>query len=173
MGETRRLYLLRHGKSSWDDLDLDDHDRPLAPRGTRATAVMADHLRRANVAPDLVLCSSAKRTRETLEGIRDALDRDVVERIEQDLYAASARHLLERVRALDDGTKSVMLIGHNPGIEDLALDLAGSGRELEAMERKFPTGAMATLVFNGRWRDLKPGSAELAEFVTPKRLTKS
>jgi phosphohistidine phosphatase len=168
----KRLFLLRHAKSSWDEPGLSDHDRPLAPRGVRATAVMAGHLRSEAIAPELVLCSSAQRTRETLEGIRDALGPDFVEEIERDLYAASAEHLLERVRAVDDAIESVMLIGHNPGIEGLALGLAGGGDKLEAMERKFPTGALATLVFDGRWRRLKPGAAELIDFVTPKELAR-
>jgi phosphohistidine phosphatase len=167
----KRLLLLRHAKSSWDDPELDDHDRPLAPRGRRATKLMAEHLRRESVAPELVLCSSARRTRETLDRIESALGKAKVE-IEPELYAASEQRLLERVQEVPEAFESVMLIGHNPGIERLALSLAGSGAELAAIRRKYPTGALATLEFSGRWTELGPGGARLASFVTPKELAK-
>ena len=167
------LFVLRHAKSSWDDPELGDHDRPLAPRGRRAAKAMGGHLRRERIAPDLVLCSSARRTRETLDRIAPALGDDVAVSVEADLYAASADELLERLRTVDDDVESVMLIGHNPGLEQLALGLAGSGDELPDLRRKFPTGALATLSFAGRWRDLALGSAELTDFVKPKQLTKS
>ena len=168
-----QLFVLRHAKSSWDDPALGDHDRPLAPRGRRAAKAMAGHLRRERIAPDLVLCSSARRTRETLDLIAPALGDDVAVSVEADLYAASAGDLLERLRAVADDIESVMLIGHNPGLEQLALRLATSGDDLPDMRRKFPTGALATLSFAGGWRDLAPGSAELIDFVKPKQLTKS
>ena len=168
----KQLFLLRHAKSSWDDSSLPDHDRPLAPRGVRATAVLADHLRAADVAPSLVLCSPARRTRETLEGIRDALGADVEVQFEHELYGASAERLLERVGDVDDSVESVLLIGHNPGIADLALALAGRGHDVEALRGKYPTGALATLAFEKSWRDLAPGRAELTGYVTPKQLKK-
>lgn len=168
----KRLFLLRHAKSSWEDPELADHERPLAPRGRRTAKVIADHLRRERVAPDLVLCSSARRTRETLERIAPALGDDAPVQIEDELYAASEQRLLERVRAVEDGIESLLLIGHNPGIEQLALRLAGSGEELAAVARKYPTGALATLEFSGHWRELGPRSAELTGFVTPKQLAK-
>jgi phosphohistidine phosphatase len=168
----KQLYLLRHAKSSWDDPELDDHDRPLAPRGERAAKVMCKHLERERIDPDVVLCSSARRTRETLERIRPALGDDAQVEVEDGLYGATADGLIERLRDLDDDTDSVMLIGHNPAIEELALTLAGSGDQLPEMRRKYPTGALATLAFDGRWRDLGPAVAELTDFVKPKQLTK-
>jgi phosphohistidine phosphatase len=168
----KRLLLLRHAKSSWEDAGLSDHERPLAPRGRRAAKLIAEHLRRESVAPALVLCSSARRTRETLERIAPALGERMDAHIERELYAASEERLLERVRALDEGVESVLLIGHNPGVERLALDLAGSGDKLAEVRRKYPTGALATLEFTGPWRELRPGTAKLADFVTPKQLTK-
>jgi phosphohistidine phosphatase len=168
----RRLFLLRHAKSSWEDPGLDDHDRPLAPRGRRAAKLIAEHLRRERTSPELVLCSSARRTRETLERILSSLGEEVPVEIERELYAASEKRLLERLRAVDDRVESVMLIGHNPGVEQLALTVAGSGEKLEAIRRKYPTGALATLELSGRWRELGPGSAELTDFVTPKKLAK-
>ena len=168
----KRLFLLRHAKSSWDDPGLADHDRPLAPRGERAAKVIARYLREERIAPDLVLCSSSRRTRETLDRIAPALGNEVRVEIERELYAASADRLLERLRAVDDDVESVMLIGHNPGIEQLALSLAGDGEKLADVRRKYPTAALATLEFDGRWSALEPGTARLADFVKPKQLAK-
>ena len=164
------LYLLRHAKSSWEDPRLADHDRPLAPRGQRAGDLIAAHLRAAGIAPDLVLCSTSTRTRETLQRIATALDPDVPVLFERALYGASADSLLRRLRAVGDDASSVLLIAHSSGIEDLTLLLARSGERLPAVSEKFPTGALATLRCDVRWRDLAPGAAQLAAFVTPREL---
>ena len=129
---------------------------------------MGSYLEDSGIAPDLVLCSSSARTRETLERLRLADDVPVV--FEEGLYAASASSLLARLREVEDDVESVLLIGHNPGMQDLALDLASSGDELDAVERKFPTAALATLEFEGAWSELAPGGALLAAFVKPKQL---
>jgi phosphohistidine phosphatase len=159
-----RLYLLRHAKSSWDDATLADHDRPLAKRGRRATKALARHLSEHAVAPEFVLCSTARRTRETLERIEPALGAPKVS-YEDALYGANAGELMERLRQVPDGVGSVMLIGHNPGIEDLARALVG-----RAVAPKFPTAALATLELSGGWRDAGPGRAELVDFVRPRDL---
>jgi phosphohistidine phosphatase len=168
----RRAFLLRHAKSSWKEGGLADHDRPLAPRGWKAAKLLREHLRREAVAPAVVLCSSARRARETLEGIAPALAKDVPVRIERELYTASEQRLLERLRALDDDLDSVLVIGHNPALERLALTLSGGGEPLDALRRKYPTGALATLELAGSWSELASGSAELTDFVTPKGLAK-
>ena len=121
----KRLYLLRHAKSSWDDPTLADHDRPLAPRGRRAAKVIAKHLGRKGISPELVLCSPSRRTRQTLKRLAPGLGKNVDVRIEPELYAASAPVLLEVLHEVPDEIESVVLIGHNPGIQDLALSLAG------------------------------------------------
>jgi phosphohistidine phosphatase len=167
----KRLYLLRHAKSSWDEPALPDHDRSLAPRGLRAAKVMAEHLRREGIAPELVLCSSSRRTRETLGRIAPALGEAEVE-IEPKLYAASAADLLQVLHDVRDEIGSVMLIGHNPGIQDLALSLASGGSETERVRRKFPTAALATLIVRCSWRELTAGSAELVSFAKPKVLSR-
>src|SRR6476619_4579368 len=104
------LYLLRHAKSSWDDPTLSDRDRPLAPRGRRDAKRIAQHLVRLGIEPELVLCSSALRTRETLELVRPALGPTPTISLEAALYAASCDVLLERIRAVPEAVDSVMLI---------------------------------------------------------------
>jgi phosphohistidine phosphatase len=168
MGKT--LYLLRHAKSSWEDPTLADHDRPLASRGRRASSVIADHLRRRGIIPTLVLCSSSTRTRETLERVSPGLGDEIEVQIEDRLYSASASDLLGRLHEVDARVDSVMLIGHYPAIQELALSLGGSGTDLERLREKFPTAALATLVFQGSWGELTPGSAELVAFVKPREL---
>jgi phosphohistidine phosphatase len=162
----KQLLLLRHAKSSWKDRELPDHDRPLAPRGRRACKLMQEHLRRRGIQPQLVLCSSAARARETLERVHPAGE----VRIEEGLYSASADALLERLRSVPRAVERVMLIGHSPAIETLALGLADRGAARPKLEHKFPTGALATLVFNGDWHALCYGCAELATFTKPKAL---
>ncbi|HEY3021843.1 MAG TPA: histidine phosphatase family protein [Solirubrobacteraceae bacterium] len=166
----KRIYLLRHAKSSWKDDTLPDHDRPLAGRGRKAAKAIARHLRAEAIAPELVLCSTALRVRQTLERIEPALGRRSV-RVEADLYGASAHALLERLRGVPDTVSSVMVIGHNPGLQELVLQLARPGPELSAVRLKFPTAALATLAFAGaRWADLDAGAAELVAFVRPRDL---
>jgi phosphohistidine phosphatase len=170
---SKTLYLLRHAKSSWEDHTLADHDRPLAPRGRRASKAIAEYLRRQPSTPRLVLCSSSERTRETLKRISAGLRGGVEVRIEERLYTASAGDLLERLHEVDARVKSVMLIGHYPALQELALSLAGRGVDLRRLAEKFPTAGLATLAFRGSWEELAPGGAELIAFVTPKELEAS
>jgi phosphohistidine phosphatase len=167
----KRVWLLRHAKSSWDHPGLSDSDRPLALRGRRATELLAAHLAASDIRPTAVLCSSSLRTRETLAAVLPALGDALEIRIERDLYGAGAAGLLERLRRVPDTASSVMLIGHNPGIQDLALELAASGPALTALQEKFPTGALATLEIDvGRWRDVDDGTATATTLVTPRSL---
>jgi phosphohistidine phosphatase len=166
-----RLYLLRHAKSSWDDPALADRERPLAPRGRAALRLMAGHLAREGIVPELVLCSPAQRAQETLEGIAAAIGDGADVETEEELYGASADDLLERLQKIPATVSSVMLIGHNPALVELAARLAGDdGEGLERLERKYPTGALATLSFDEGWVRLAPGTGRLVEFVRPKDL---
>jgi phosphohistidine phosphatase len=167
----RRLYLLRHAKSSWDDPRLDDHDRPLAPRGKRAMKDMARHLRREGVHPELVLCSSAKRARQTLERLLPALGDGVTLEVDDDLYTFHADVILARLKRVPASVTSVMVVGHNPAVEELTLQLAADGARTDRVGAKFPTGAVATLDVRVAWSRLKPGAAELSAFVTPADLS--
>jgi phosphohistidine phosphatase len=163
------LYLLRHAKSSWAEPTLADRERPLAPRGRRDAKRIAEHLRQIGCEPELVLCSTAVRTSETLELVRPSLGTSTV-MLEDELYAASWDHLLARIRLVPDAVASVMLIGHNPGMHELALALASTGDALERLEAKFPTAALATLAFAKSWSRLAPAEAKLAAYVVPKQL---
>src|SRR5215471_15136681 len=166
----RRLHLLRHAKSSWDDDTLRDRERPLAPRGRRATRRIARWARKHDVRPQLVVSSSAVRARQTLQGVLPGLGEPEIW-IELALYAASAETLLERVHALPDEAEEAMLVGHNPGLGDLLLLLAEPGELRERAEAKVPTGALATLEADiESWADLEPGGARLVSFVVPRQL---
>jgi phosphohistidine phosphatase len=165
------LHLLRHAKSSWADEDLTDHERPLAPRGRRAATAIAEHLREHGVAPELVLCSSARRARETLELVAPGLGPVARVLIEDGLYGATAEDLLDRLHEVPASTASVMLVGHNPAMQDLALALAAPGAEVERLRAKFPTGAFATLrITAGGWADLHRRGAELVDLLLPREL---
>jgi phosphohistidine phosphatase len=166
---THRLLLLRHAKSSWDDPSRPDHDRPLSKRGRGAAERIGVHLRELGVRPDLVLCSSSRRTRETLERLA-LVDADV--RLEDGLYAAGDGELLARVREVPDDVASVLLIGHNPGVQDLAIGLAGPdlGDVAARVRQRFPTGGLATFELDGTWRHAAPGRVRLVSFVVPREL---
>lgn len=162
----KHFYVLRHAKSSWDDSGLPDHDRPLAPRGEKAAARIAARLRSEGIAPALVLCSSALRTRQTLAALLPVLDGNVEISVEDGLYGAGMHEVLARVREVPEAVPSVLLIGHNPTLHELALFLTDPGDVLE----RFPTAALASLAFPGAWADLAEGGAELEGFVVPREL---
>jgi phosphohistidine phosphatase len=164
------LHLLRHAKSSWSDPTLSDHQRPLARRGQRDAKRIAKHLVRVGIEPELVLCSTAVRARETLELIRAGLGAAPKVSFEAELYAASSRELLERIHTVPDEVTSLMLIGHNPSLQDLALALSSGGPELARIRAKFPTAALATMTLPTSWSLVSDADAVLAAYVVPKEL---
>jgi phosphohistidine phosphatase len=140
------------------------------PRAFGATAALADHLRRRRV-PDVVLCSSARRARETLDGIAEALGDGCRLLIQDELYGADVEMLIARLRRLEPGMGSVLLIGHNPGLQELVMCLAGDGDEgaLESIRHKFATAALATLSLpGGPWSRLGRGVAYLESVFVPR-----
>lgn len=143
----KRLYLLRHAKSGWDDPVMADHDRPLAPRGQRASAHMAEPIRRLAPPPSLILCSTATRATQTLDLVRAALPPDSPIRIEVDLYTFDADVLRHRLAQVDDRHTAVLVIGHNPALELLAGALmhGDSGEAARRLRRKYPTAALVEL----------------------------
>jgi phosphohistidine phosphatase len=158
------LHLVRHAKSSWDDPFLDDVDRPLSERGRRDAALVAAELFRLGVSPALVLCSPARRTTETLAALAPCLADVATTRIEGALYGASDRELLDVVRATAADVPSLMLIGHNPGMHDLALRLVDEPRD------KFPTCAVATIELDEAWRAASAANARLVRLLRPREL---
>ena len=171
----RQLLLLRHAKSSWDDPKLPDRDRPLNPRGRRAAATMRRAMRELGLSPDLVLVSPARRTMETLEALEPWDETPLIEPIEP-LYLASAAQLLTVLHGVGEVVRSVLLIGHNPGLHELAQQLSGTnhrGSEVEAAHRLaqgFPTGALAEFAVPAAWWALDSGGARLLRFLTPREL---
>jgi phosphohistidine phosphatase len=165
----RRLLLLRHAKSSWDDPGLADRERPLAPRGRRAAAALRARLARRGPKIDRVLCSPSQRTRETLALLELARATPVA--FDEKLYLASAEVLLARIHRLPARARCVLVIAHDPGLDHLVRLLAGGGRPkaLRRLSHGFATGALAELrVPAAGWSELAPGSAFLDRFLRPK-----
>ena len=178
----RTLVLFRHAKSAWPDVP--DHDRPLARRGIRAAPVMGRWLREAGLVPGQVLCSTARRARETWQFAQAGLAASPPVTFDVRSYAAAPAALLALIREAPPATGTLLLIGHNPAIEDLARLLAAASgaagpgtagprtggshhSDLDRMRSKFPTAAIAVLRSGGTWHDLAPGRARLTAFVTP------
>ena len=170
----KTILLLRHAKSAWGQPGLDDHERPLSRRGEGAAEAMAEHIVHQAPRPDLILCSTAVRTRQTLAPLIHRLASPAPPiALEAGLYLASEDMLMARLRLVPDRVRTVLLIGHNEGIAELAGALAGRGASpaLANLHAKFPTGALAVLrAPDGPWVDLAPGGAELLSFVRPRDL---
>ena len=165
------LYVLRHAKSSWEDETLTDHERPLSPRGIRDAKRIAKHLGTLHAPADVVLLSSAVRTRQTLALVKSSLGEASVQ-VEDGLYGATADALLERLRDIPESAHSALVIGHNPGLEDLVLLLAAPGHLRAEVAVKFPTSALATLDLGDRtWSSVSQGDAQIVGYTTPKRLS--
>ena len=172
MAISKYLYLLRHAKSSWDDPTLIDHERPLSPRGRRAAQLLAEHFASAAIRPEVILCSSATRARETLAPITAAMGLGDRVQIDTGLYGATAEEILVRLRAVDQDVTSVLVVGHNPGLQDLALELSGDDPDAGIpVSAKFPTGVLAVVVMDaGSWPVLSSGTVHLASLTVPRQL---
>ncbi len=165
----RRLMLLRHAKAI-PATGRHDFDRGLVERGRRDAAAIGALVAEIGLIPDLAIHSGAERARETAAIVLEAWPRRVEARAEPGLYDATRYALLAIVRALPDAAPSVMLVGHNPGVADLANHMVGRGAksDIARMAGKFPTAGLAVLEFDvDRWRDAAPGAARLARFATP------
>lgn len=170
----KTLYLLRHAKSSWADPGLEDFERPLNNRGATAAPRMAAHMREQGWLPDLVLCSPARRAEQTWDLVSEVLTSDIPTKRLRSLYLASAGQLLSIVQRQPDSAKALLLIAHNPGMEQLAARLAGRGSSqaaLASLRVKYPTAALAVLQFDeDRWSKVAVGGGRLLHLVTPKTL---
>jgi phosphohistidine phosphatase len=165
-GPRRRLILTRHAKSAWDEPGLDDHDRPLNPRGLRAARELGDWLASRGYLPEEVLCSSALRTRQTWAAVA-ATPLEVIPTLHvmPDLYHASSDRMLTLLQTAEADT--VMMLGHNPGIAELAAMLP-AGPVAHADFRRYPTAATLVLDFQGgSWAEVRPGAGSVLDFFVP------
>jgi phosphohistidine phosphatase len=172
------LYLLRHAKSSLTGIFAGDFDRPLSGRGRRVAPLVARNMAARGLSPELVLCSPARRARETLDAMSKDLPNDAQILFEDALYGGTADDYLALVRTHGESAGAVLLIGHNPAVEDLAHLLVGSGAaaahgpSATAMAEKFPTAALAHIAFDlADWSKLAPGSGRLVSFIKPSDLS--
>lgn len=166
----RQLLLLRHAKSSWDDPKLPDHARPLNARGKRAVTAMARAMRELGLAPDVVLVSSARRTLQTLEALAPLADSPIIMPMD-DLYLAPWTGMVALIRRVPETVRSVLLIGHNPGLHDLALSLPGPGGLASAQGLRladaYPTCGLAEFSIALPWHQLESGGGRLVRFLPP------
>lgn len=168
----RRLMLLRHAKSDWSQAGIPDHDRALAPRGRAAAMRMGAHLAARALIPDCVSVSTALRTRDTWSLIAPALPARRAA-FDERIYEASTAALLDVIRETPPACRSLLMIGHNPGLQSLALLLVkgGKGDALARLAEKFPTAALAVIDLPaGGWADIRAGSGRLESFVVPRLL---
>jgi phosphohistidine phosphatase len=167
---SRRLVLLRHAKSDWPDVA--DHERPLAKRGRRDAPVVGRWLGASGFVPDAVVCSTAARARETWDLVFPGLAAAApgaapAVRYEPRVYEASVLGLLMLVREFDPGWRTALIVGHNPGLAELTVGLAGPDAELPAA---YPTAFAAVLGLPGSWAEATPGEARLLDFTIPAHL---
>jgi phosphohistidine phosphatase len=171
-----RLLLFRHAKSSWTDPGLDDHDRPLNPRGQKAAPLIGRFMREHKLVPDLVLCSPARRARETWKLASTELGAAPRLLVEDGLYDfGNGGRILDTVRGKADSAKSIMVVGHNPSIERLAQRLIGKGdmKLRRRLAEKYPTGALAVVTFETKdWSAIEDGKGTLSIFIRPRDLAK-
>jgi phosphohistidine phosphatase len=169
----RKVILLRHAKSSWDDPAMDDHDRPLNKRGKAAAPLIGRWLAERRHVPDTVLCSSSERTRQTVERIRKIMPKLPEPVVERTLYHASPNEMRDRLAKLPVDCKTVMLVGHNPGLGSLVRKMS-DGKEKRRCRRAyehFPTGAAAVLELDlDYWSDIEFAKARFVDFAAPREL---
>jgi phosphohistidine phosphatase len=169
----KRLAILRHAKSSWDDPALDDFNRPLNDRGWKAARRIGKELKHREMHFDFVIASMAARVRETLDGAREKLDLDAEIRFEPRMYGASESTLLSLIHELPETALAPLLVGHNPGLQQLVAELTrddGDGYRRRVL-RNFPTCALAIVKLPARrWAEVEPGSGEIVELILPKAL---
>jgi phosphohistidine phosphatase len=166
-----QLLLLRHAKSSWSDPGLPDEDRPLAPRGEKAADRMRDYIAAEGIEPQLALCSSALRARQTLARVLPALGPELQLHIQPALYTFEADGLLDRLGRISSDVTSLLLVGHNPAMQGLVARVADRGNALPDVLRKYPTAALAEITFgDAPWDSLAERPGELVRFIRPRDL---
>lgn len=170
------LSLLRHAKSSWKNSSLPDHERPLASRGQADAPIMGRAMAERGIDPELVLCSSARRTVDTLALVLPELKVEPKVAYEDALYHPSPTEMFQMLRETQPGASRVMIMGHNPELQAFALDLIGSGPKhmRDKLKEKYPTAGLAVITFTaGLWSSVDLGSGSLSLFLVPKDLRAS
>lgn len=166
----KRLGLLRHAKSDWDDMSLRDFDRGLNSRGRKGAALMGDHIRDQGGKWDLILASPAERVKRTLE----ASGLDMPAQFDEQAYLADSATLMQLLAATEDSAGAVLMMGHNPGLQELALDLVAPEAEdalFNEVMQKYPTAAFAVLELDiENWADVAAGCGKLVHFARPRDL---
>lgn len=162
----KTLYILRHAKSSWKDQTLPDIERPLNKRGRKAAEAIGGFLKKKRIRPDLVLCSSAVRARQTAEIVMEAAKLSPEIQFDERIYEAGSEQLLELVRQIEKSRKRVLLVGHNPGLEEFLELLTGTVKTM-------PTGTLSKVVFKmSNWAGIADEAGTLEWLVKPKHLKK-
>ncbi|UWU36078.1 histidine phosphatase family protein [Rhizobium sophoriradicis] len=167
-----RLILLRHAKSAWPN-GVADRERPLAGRGRKAAPVIGTYMAREKLIPDLALVSPARRAQETWKLIRQALSKKVSDRESADIYEVSAERILDVIRAVEPDIRTLLIVGHNPGMENAASLIVADGdaAAVGRMREKFPTAGLAVIDLDlGGWDEIAAGTGYLERFVTPRSL---
>ena len=169
----RRLILLRHAKSDWSEPAKRDHDRPLNPRGRAAAPRIGRYMAENGLLPDRVAVSPSLRTRQTFALVAQAFARAPAENLDPRIYEAAPDTLLALIREAPEAARTLLVVGHNPGLHELALALVrpGDSDAHAHLHDKMPTGALAVIDFpSGNWRGIRPGTGRLDRFVTPRSL---
>lgn len=162
----KTLYILRHAKSDWGTGEK-DFDRPLNERGRKAAKAMGAELRKRKIEPDLVLSSPATRAKQTLERVQGGYGDKFSVTEERRIYMANADELLDVIRQAPDHAKRLMIVGHNPGLHELVVELCGERAEIDG----FPTGALAEIEFKAKsWREIGWGDGKLKQLLKPRDL---
>ena len=171
--QMRQLLLLRHAKSAWDDPALADHARPLNGRGRLSARRIATEMARLGLSPEVVVVSSARRTLQTLDAMKP-LEGNPIIRMMDEMYLAPWEHLLGMLHQVPETVRSVMMIGHNPGLHDLALNLLAPQAEptpaLFRLREGYPTAALTEFAIAAPWHALTDGGGRLIQFIAPRDL---
>ena len=171
-----RLYLLRHAKSSWSDPSRHDYDRPLNKRGKKDAPKVAKAMTERGYHPDRILCSSSQRTKETLAGVIPSLTGEVSLHLLEALYEGNAPDYLVLLRDHAKDSKNLMIVGHNTGLQEIALRLISTGdlQTIAGLEQKFPTAALAVIDFTcDSWQEVSANSGHLVDIIKPRDLSNS
>jgi phosphohistidine phosphatase len=165
------LYVLRHAKSDWGDSSLEDFDRPLNPRGRKAAKAVGKELRKRKIKPDLVLASPAVRARQTIERVQDAYGGEFNIEDEPSIYGSERETLVDLIKSAPDDVHRLLIVGHNPGLQDLVVKLSRPGELLDEAAEKFPTATLAEIRFDTKsWGEVAPQQGILECLVRPRDL---